>query len=94
MEYAKIDRQGRLVIPASVRRALGISGEREVLVRTEGGRIIIELASRDLEASVSEWVELVTRTSLKPFTEDVEESWKWVSYEYAERKLGISGGSS
>jgi len=37
VEYAKIDKRGRLVIPASVRRALGISGEREVLVRTEGG---------------------------------------------------------
>jgi len=86
VEYAKIDKRGRLVIPASVRRALGISGEREVLVRTEGGRIIIELASRDLEATVNEWVKLVTRTRLKPFA---GESWKWMDREYAERKLGI-----
>ena len=94
MEYAKIDKQGRLVIPASVRRALGINGEREVLVRVEGGRIIIELTSRDLEAAVDEWVELVKRSSLKPFTEDVEESWKWVGREYAERKLGLPRGGS
>ena len=51
-------------------------------------------ASRDPEASVSEWVELVKRTSLKPFTENVGESWKWVGREYAGRKLGIPGGDS
>ena len=43
VEYAKIDKQGRLVIPASVRRALGISGEREVLERR------LEEVSADLD---------------------------------------------
>jgi hypothetical protein len=27
--------------------------------------------------------------SLEPFKEDVRESWKWMSHEYARRKLGL-----
>jgi len=94
VEYVKIDKQGRLVIPASVRRTLGINGEVEVLVRVEGGRIVIELSSKDLEGSTNRWVEAALKTNLKPFSEDIEESWKWMSHEYAERKLGISGRRS
>jgi len=89
VEHTRIDKQGRLVIPASVRKALGISGESEVLVRVDNGRIIIEPISRDIEASVNRWIELAMRVNPKPFMEEAEGSWKWVSYEYAKRKLGI-----
>lgn len=93
VEFVKIDKQGRLVIPASIRRAFGINGETEAIVRAEGGRIIIELISRDTEGSINRWVEDALNSNLKPFTEDIRESWKWISGEYAERKLGISRGS-
>jgi len=37
-KYSKIDKQGKLVIPARIRRILGITGERKVLAWVEGGR--------------------------------------------------------
>lgn len=89
MEYSKIDRQGRVVIPSRIRRLVGIEGEAEVSIRVEGRRIIIELISRDLERKVEEWREVALSTRLEPFTEEVEETWKWVSEEYAKRKLGL-----
>jgi AbrB family looped-hinge helix DNA binding protein len=40
-----LDKQGRLVIPANIRRDLGLVAEEEVLARVEEGRLILE--SRD-----------------------------------------------
>lgn len=89
VEYSKIDKQGRIVIPSRIRRLAGIEGETEVLVRVEGGKIIIEPISRDLEVKVKEWVEEVLSSKPEPLLEESEESWKWVNKEYAERKLGL-----
>ena len=94
VETIKIDKQGRLVIPASIRKALGISGEVEAIIRIDGNRIIIEPASTDLERAINEWIEKALSINLQPYTEDTEESWKWMNHEYAKRKLGISGGSN
>ena len=89
MEYVKIDAQGRLVIPARLRKLLGIAGETEALVRVEGRRIVIEPVSRDLEARVRRWVEAALSSKAEPFSGEAGESWKWVSAEYAGRKLGL-----
>jgi len=89
VEYVKIDAQGRLVIPARLRKLLGIVGETEALVRVEGRRIVIEPVSRDLEARVRKWVEAALNSKAEPFSGEVGESWKWVSAEYAGRKLGL-----
>jgi len=52
MEYSKIDKQGRIVIPSRIRKLIGVEGEAEVLIRVEDGRILIEPVSRNLEERV------------------------------------------
>lgn len=38
----RIDRQGRVVVPSSIRRALSFLPNRPLVARVEGGRLIIE----------------------------------------------------
>lgn len=89
VEYSKIDRQGRIVIPSRIRRLADIRGETEVQIRVEGRKIIIEPISGELEARVREWVEEVLNAKIEPSLEEIKEPWKWVSREYAGRKLGL-----
>jgi AbrB family looped-hinge helix DNA binding protein len=91
MEYIlKMDKQGRIVLPVHIRKAIGIKEGEELLVRLNGSRIIIEPFSKDLKKGIEEWINLVRNSNLEVFTEKIEESWKWMSYEYARRKLGLS----
>lgn len=84
-----VDKQGRIVIPAPIREALGLKGDGKASVRLNGAKIIIELLDENLEKRVEEWRALSLKLHAEPFIEEVEDSWKWMSREYAERKLGI-----
>jgi AbrB family looped-hinge helix DNA binding protein len=85
-----VDRQGRLVLPSHIREALGLKEGGHVSVRLDGSRIIIEPVSKDLEERVQEWAGLALSLKAEAFSEESEESWKWMSCEYARRKLGLS----
>ncbi|MEM2186706.1 MAG: AbrB/MazE/SpoVT family DNA-binding domain-containing protein [Thermofilaceae archaeon] len=87
---ARMDRQGRIVLPVRIRKALGLREGGELLVRLDGARIILEPIPGDLEESVGEWVKLALNLKLEARPERVGEGWKWVSAEYARRKLGLS----
>ena len=90
MEYkVSVDRQGRMVIPAPLRRLLGLSDGGRVKVRYKDGILELALIDKDLEERVKRWVEIAMKINPEPFSEEVEESWKWIDREYAERKLGI-----
>ena len=90
VEYViRIDKQGRVVIPALIREALGLVSGGKALLRLNGTRIVMEPVNEDLEKRVEEWRNLALRLSAEPFTEDIEDSWKWMSREYAERKIGL-----
>jgi len=90
VEYiVNVDKQGRIVIPAPLRRALGLVNGGKVVLRLSGSRVIMEVINEDLEKRVSDWVNTVLSLSVEPFTEEVEESWKWLSREYVEKKLGL-----
>ena len=78
-----------IVIPAPLRRALGLVNGGKVVLRLSGSRVIMEVINEDLEKRVSDWVNTVLSLSVEPFTEEVEESWKWLSREYVEKKLGL-----
>jgi bifunctional DNA-binding transcriptional regulator/antitoxin component of YhaV-PrlF toxin-antitoxin module len=84
-----IDKQGRMVIPASMRVALGIVEGCKALVRLDGRRLIVEVVDEDLERRVAEWRGMALSLHAEALTEEVEESWRWMSREYAERKLGV-----
>jgi len=89
VEYSKIDKQGRVVIPSSIRKALGIVGETDVIISIDGRRIIVEPVPRDLEKFVDEWIKMVLSSRLEIFSEKTEEEWKWLDDEYARKKLGL-----
>jgi len=85
-----IDRQGRLVLPSHIREVLGLKEGGPVSIRLDGSRIILEPMSKDLEGKVQEWANLALNLRVEAFTEESRESWKWMSREYARRKLGLS----
>jgi AbrB family looped-hinge helix DNA binding protein len=85
----KIDKQGRLVLPLHFREALGLKGGGEVTIRLDGSRIIIEPVSNDVWENVREWEDLTRGLKAEAFIEEPDESWKWMSSEYARRKLGL-----
>lgn len=91
VEYeVSVDRQGRMVIPASVRRLLGLSGGGKLLLRVRNGKVELIPMDRSLEERACRWKEMVLATRSEPFAEEeVGEEWKWVSRDYAERKLGL-----
>ena len=91
MEYeVSVDKQGRMVIPSQVRKRLGLSGGGKLLLRVINGKIELVPISKDLEKGVAKWKKMAMATRSKAFTEDhAGGDWKWVSREYAERKLGL-----
>ncbi|MEM3438018.1 MAG: AbrB/MazE/SpoVT family DNA-binding domain-containing protein [Nitrososphaerales archaeon] len=85
-----IDKQGRLVLPSHIREALGLKEGGQVSIRLNGSRIILEPISKNVKEKVQEWVNLALSLNVEAFTEESKESWKWISLEYARRKLGLS----
>ena len=65
-EVVRIDKQGRIVIPAKIRRLLGIDKEISLVIRIEGSRIILEPLLEDLDRAVNKWVEATLSTKPKP----------------------------
>jgi len=88
----KVDRQGRVILPEDVRKALGIEGEAEMLCRVVGNRIILERFSVEaISKAFSELEEIAP--SLEFDREEVEEKDKYFDREYALRKIGIRSNS-
>jgi len=88
-ETVKIDKQGRLVLPSHTRKLLGLKEGGSIYIRIDGSRAVLEPALEDLDERVAEWKEAALRLKASAFTEEVAESWKWMSREYARSKLGL-----
>jgi len=84
-----VDKQGRVVIPSRMRETLGLKSGGGVVIRIDGSRLIIEPRSEEVEKKVDEWLRVARLATEEPFTEESTESWKWMSPEYARRKLGL-----
>lgn len=86
----KVDEQGRMVLPAKVRETFGIKQGGQITIRMDGCRVILEPLKKDVKEKVDEWKNLAGKFKAEAFTEESTESWKWMSQEYARRKLGLS----
>lgn len=83
-----MDKQGRIILPKDVRRAIGVEGGMEMVCRVVGDRIILEKFSvEDVHKAFSELEEIAP--SLELDTVKVEGEDKYVDKEYALRKIGI-----
>ena len=88
----KIDKQGRVVLPKDIRRAIGIDGEAEMVCRVVGNKVILERFSMEsIQRAFSDLEEIAP--SLELDTVKVEGEDKYVDSEYALRKIGIRGVS-
>jgi AbrB family looped-hinge helix DNA binding protein len=84
----KVDKQGRMVLPKNVRKALRIDGETEMVCRVVGNRIILEKFSMEaIHKSFAELEEIAP--SLEFDTVKVVGEDKYIDREYALRKLGF-----
>ena len=88
-ETVNIDKQGRLIVPAHLRETLGIKEGGQVSLRLDGNKIVIEPISENLEKTVKEWSRATKNQIAQAQTEETQESWKWISHEYARKKLGL-----
>lgn len=86
----KVDKQGRLVLPSNIRETFGIKQGGQMTIRIEGSRVILEPVQTDVNEKVQEWENLSRNLKAEAFTEEPDEGWKWMSREYAKKKLGLS----
>lgn len=90
--FIKIDKQGRVVLPKDIRRAIGIDGEAEMVCRVVGNKVILERFSMEsIQRAFADLEEIAP--SLELDTVKVEGEDKYVDSEYALRKIGIRGVS-
>jgi AbrB family looped-hinge helix DNA binding protein len=85
----KVDRQGRLVLPSRIRETLGLKEGGSIFIRVDGSRVVLEPAFEHLSDRVTEWKQTALGMKSEAFTDETDESWKWMSHEYAKRKLGL-----
>jgi len=88
----KVDKQGRMVLPKDVRKALGIEDEAEVVCRVIGNKVILERFSiESIQKAFADLEEIAP--SLEVDAVEVEGEDKYVDSEYALRKIGLQGVS-
>ena len=88
----KMDKQGRLVIPAKIRKKMTLTENTSLEVEIIGNQLIIRKIAQESEENISRWKKNLLSQNY-PINEsevsDVSESEKWISEEYAWKKLGI-----
>jgi AbrB family looped-hinge helix DNA binding protein len=89
-EAITIDRQGRMVVPSHMREALGVKDGGSISIRLDGPRLILEPTSKNVKEQVNNWTKIAKDTKAEAFTEETEDSARWMSDEYARRKLGLT----
>ena len=90
--FVKVDKQGRMVLPKDIRKALGIEDEAEVVCRVIGNKVILERFSiESIQKAFADLEEIAP--SLEVDTMEVEGEDKYVDSEYALRKIGLRGVS-
>ncbi|MHA1144804.1 MAG: AbrB/MazE/SpoVT family DNA-binding domain-containing protein [Candidatus Helarchaeota archaeon] len=87
----KVDKQGRILVPAEIRRKMGLNSDSEVQLKIIGNELVIRKISSDLRADVERWKQDLLKfpVHIDVVPEGKETDDKWIGKNYAERKLGI-----
>jgi AbrB family looped-hinge helix DNA binding protein len=89
----EVDSQGRMVLPSRLRERLGLKKGGRVSVRLEESKVVIEpKTSESVKERVDKWANLALCNRAQAFSEERKgssKSWKWMSHDYARRKLGL-----
>ena len=88
-ESVSVDKQGRLIVPAHLRENLGIKDGGQLIISQDGRKLVLEPVDMDMEALVNDWEKKTRETSIPMNTEEPQTSGKWMSEEYARKKLGL-----
>jgi AbrB family looped-hinge helix DNA binding protein len=88
-----VDQQGRMVLPSRLRERLGLKKGGRVSIRLEdSSKVVIERKSAEsVEERVENWVSMAlnAREQVSASSGKRPMASKWMSSEYARRKLGI-----
>jgi len=88
-ESVSVDKQGRLVVPSHLRENLGIKEGGRLSIYQDGRKLVLEPINEQIESEVKNWAQVTKETSIPMNTEDSQLSGKWMSEEYARKKLGL-----
>ena len=87
----KLDKQGRLIIPAKIRKKLSLSEDSLLEIEILGNQLIIKKIQSITNENLDEWEQNLTGMNIQIFSElsELKESEKWMSEEYVKNKIGI-----
>jgi AbrB family looped-hinge helix DNA binding protein len=88
----KMDKQGRLIIPAEIRKKLSLNENTELQIEILGNQLIIKKKLAVSKEKLNTWKKKLLDMKIKAFTEEKShegQSTKWMSEEYVRNKLGL-----
>ena len=86
----KIDKQGRIIIPAEYRKKMNISPDTKLKISFIANQLVIRKQSKIDDESLKSWKKKLKSLNLNPNIENkIEFNEKWMSEQYARDKLGF-----
>ena len=87
----KLDKQGRLIIPAKIRKKLSLSEDTLLEIEILGNQLIIKKIQSITNEILDEWENNLTGMNIQIFSDrsELKGSEKWMSEEYVKNKIGI-----
>ena len=88
----KMDKQGRLIIPANIRKKLSLNENSVLEIEILGNQLVIKKKLVVSKEKLNSWKKKLINMKITAFTEeksDYSDSMKWMSAEYVRNKLGL-----
>ena len=90
VQTIKIDKQGRLIIPAEYRTLLSLREGTVMEIDLLANGLVIRKVQAETKQSIEEWKEKILNQSITAFSEkSMEQMNKWYSEDYGKKKLGL-----
>lgn len=87
----KLDKQGRLIIPAKIRKKLSLNEDTLLEIEILGNQLIIKKIQSINKELLDNWQENLAGMNIQIFSDqsDLKKSEKWMSEDYVKNKIGI-----